>query len=90
MLFVMKRVRLVKVSWAEYLCEIARLLHVEPEQDYISILDDIVLAFNSHFASFLGRNLTAKRDVIVIRNYLSADETLLKICMDGSCSAGSS
>jgi hypothetical protein len=50
----------------------------------VAVPDDVVLAFEPHLAGFLGAELAAERDVVVVGDGLGADEALLEVGVDGA------
>src|SRR6266487_4284011 len=57
-------------------------LDIEPEQDYIPILHDVLFSFAAHLARRARRLLASAGDVIVIRDCLRADEAAFKIAVN--------
>ena len=49
---------------------------------HVAVLDDVLLAFETHLAGILGAVLAAERDVILIGDSLGANKTLLEIRVD--------
>ena len=54
----------------------------EPEVHHVAVLDDVLLAFLAHLAGFLGADLAAQADVVVVGDGLGADEALLEVGVD--------
>ena len=52
---------------------------------YVAVLNDIVLAFNTQFSCFPYSRLGAKLNVVVVLDYLGADETFLEVGVDDTC-----
>src|SRR5262245_26154312 len=62
-----------------------RHLNVKPKMHDVTVLDDIVLAFDTHLAGILGALLAATGNEIVITDGLGADEAALEVGVDGAC-----
>src|SRR4051812_6602188 len=56
--------------------------NIESKMDHVAIAHDIVLAFETHLAGFLGALLALVSDVIVERDHFGADESFLEIGVD--------
>jgi len=52
-------------------------LHVEAEVHHVAILDDVFLAFQTPFTSFLGTGFTLELDEVVVGDDFGADEAFL-------------
>src|SRR3569832_2462182 len=57
-------------------------LDVEAEVDHVTVLHDVVLAFQPPLAGLFGLLLAAAGDEVVIRDDLGADEAALEIGVD--------
>ena len=58
---------------------------IEAEEDYIAILNDILLALKAELSSFPDMCFRSILDEIINAVYLCLDESLLEIRMDYSC-----
>src|SRR5690606_36882458 len=55
---------------------------VEAEVHDVTVLDDVVLAFQTPLARFLGTGFAVVLDEVVVADDLGADEALLEVGMD--------
>src|SRR5690349_1124643 len=55
---------------------------VEAEVEDVTVLDDVVLAFQPQLAGIARARLTVQRHVVVVGNGFGADEALLEVGVD--------
>lgn len=61
---------------------------VEPEVHYITVLHDVVFAFDREPAGVTHGSFAAEADIIVIFDDFGADETFLEVGVDDACAFG--
>ena len=66
-----------------------RLLNIESEMHYITVLNDVFLSLYAHLTGFAHSSFTAVFDIVIVFYHLSTDETLLEIRMDDAGTLGS-
>src|SRR5262245_63358918 len=60
----------------------SRISDVEAEVEDVTVLDDVVLAFQAQLAGIARARLTIQRHVVVVGNGFGPDEALLEVGVD--------
>ena len=59
-----------------------RALDIKPDIEHITILDNVILAFQPHLVVIFGYGHIPAFDEILVGTHFRADETLLQVRMD--------
>ena len=58
------------------------LLYIKPEQHDVSVLDDVIFAFQADQAFFFGCVMASAGDQVVVGDYLRPDKSPLEVSVD--------